>query len=367
MDSPLKFPLHIETLARDLKGNSSTEKVLLDHLMDTSQDTSLFHVYLRLGYQPEKAAFQNTPNRLQALQLLTEEFGPDNDDELAYTELKHEFYRTFKEKQIDQFSSPVSLGLNSVSTTDEQPRGMFDDASLMDFWGNITPQKPLRIDLDFETPNKTLDVEGRSSKGLRSVSLRVKEILRRKGKSSYKDVADVLVQQLDLPPWADRTKEEKNIRRRVYDALNVLIAAGIMGRDGRDIVMLTAEAYAPLEDDDEIRQIKHSIVEKRQKLRELAYNYMGLTQLIARNKLQDPLDRIGFPFIVLATEDSPDNSLIIATNSSCTNIRMSFVKETFTIGDSDIVKMLAFQKPWNFDALPSGVKGSFGGFPFEEL
>jgi transcription factor Dp-1 len=31
----------------------------------------------------------------------------------------------------------------------------------------------------------------------------------------------------------DRIKEEKNVRRRVYDAINVLIAAGILRRDGK--------------------------------------------------------------------------------------------------------------------------------------
>jgi len=352
----LKLPLHIENLARDLKVNPSTERVLLDHLTDTYQDIGLYQIYLRLGYSPEKAAFQHTPTRLQALQLISEEFGQTKEDEQAHADLKHEFYRTFKENQIDQFSSPASLGLTSVSTCDEQSRGMFDDTSLMDFWGNITPQKPMKIDLEFETPCKSVDLEGRSSKGLRSVSLRVKEILRRKGKSSYKDVADVLVQQLDLPPWADKSKEEKNIRRRVYDALNVLIAAGIMGRDGRDIVMLNTEPSAPSEDDEELKQLKMAVMQKRQKIRELAYNYMGVKQLISRNKLQNTDERIDFPFIVLATEDSPDNSLYITANSTCQKVNLSFKKEAFTIGDSDLVKMMPFQKPWNFDLLPHGVR-----------
>jgi hypothetical protein len=33
-----------------------------------------------------------------------------------------------------------------------------------------------------------------------------------------------------------QNKEEQNIKRRVYDALNVLIALGVLRKDGRKIV-----------------------------------------------------------------------------------------------------------------------------------
>lgn len=356
MDSPVKLPIHIERLTRELKQNTNTEKVLLDHLPDTSRDTSLYQVYLRLGYSSSKAGFQQTPTRLQVLQLISEEFGITQVDELDHADLKLEFFRTFNENQIGQFSSPASLGLSPATTANEPSQSAHDCNSLMDYWGNITPQKPFRMEVEFETPSKFFDLEARSSKGLRSVSLRVKEILRQKGKSSYRDIADVLVHQLELPAWADKPKEEKNIRRRVYDALNVLIAAGVMSRDGRDILMLRADASNPTDDDEELKQIKLSVMQKRQKLRDLAYNSMSLKQLFARNKNQETSERIDFPFIVLATEDSADNRLSISSSPTCRKIRMSFVKEAFSIGDSDIVKMLRFQRPWNTDALPSVVR-----------
>jgi hypothetical protein len=353
----LQLPPHIETLARDLKDNLNTEKVLLAHLTAISQDISLYHIYVQLGYSPDKAAFLHTPTRVQALQLLSEEFGQIRPEELTHDDLKEEFYRTFKAMQIGQFTSPGSLGLNSAEISGELPRGMYtDDTSLMDFWGNTTPQKPEKMEIDFETPCKTEDVEARSSKGLRSVSLRVKEIVRRRGKSSYKDVADVLVKQLNLPSWADRPKEEKNIRRRVYDALNVLIAADVIGRQGRDIILATPDSLLQADDNEMLGSLKQSIVQKQHHLRELAYDFMGIRQLISRRILQKPDDRIDFPFIVVATEDSPSNRLVISTDSTCQSMRMRFKKEAVTVGDSDIVRMMPFQRPWNFQALPREVR-----------
>jgi hypothetical protein len=234
---------------------------------------------------------------------------------------------------------------------------MFDEGSLMDFWGNDAPRRPIKVKLDFETPHKAFDVEGKSSKGLRSVSLKVKEILRQRGKASYKDIADVLVRQLDLPEWVDKSKEEKNIRRRVYDALNVLIATGIMERDGREIVMASQDAAVHLEDDDEeLRSLRKSVSEKQFQLRELAYSTMAMSKLISRNKLEEAAERINFPFIVIATRDSPDNSVSMTVNSGRQKIKMGFAMETLTVGDSDIVRMLPFQQPWNMESLPKGVR-----------
>jgi hypothetical protein len=358
MESPLQLPPHIQTLVQDLKSNPSTKKVLLDHLPDTSQDFSLYQVYLRLGYSPAAAGFQYTPTKLQAFQLLTEEFSLNRPDSFTCADLKQEFYRTFMARGVEEFSTPDSLGLVAEDLSEQllEPSLMLFEPSLMDFWGDSTPQKMVRTELNSETPCKVFDIEGRSSKGLRSISLRVKEILRRRGKATYKEVADDLVNQLNLPDWADRGKEEKNIRRRVYDALNVLISAGVMGRLGREIGLVSQETSMPIEDDGEMRVIRGSVAEKRSRLRELAYNFMSVSQLITRNKQAEPADRIDFPFIVVATEDTPDNSLCISADSACLNIRLKFKKEAVTVGDSDIVRKMPFQKPWQMEVLPKEVR-----------
>ena len=61
------------------------------------------------------------------------------------------------------------------------------------------------------------------------------------GATTYQNVATRLIQELKEeskmglhnfePKWVDSEKDEKNVWRRVYDALNVLIAAGVLRKN----------------------------------------------------------------------------------------------------------------------------------------
>lgn len=69
--------------------------------------------------------------------------------------------------------------------------------------------------------------------------------------TSYKDVANKLIDELVIDGELDesgrkldkktsfekKTKEEKNVRRRVYDALNVLIASGVLKKNANKNVL----------------------------------------------------------------------------------------------------------------------------------
>lgn len=68
------------------------------------------------------------------------------------------------------------------------------------------------------------------AKGLRHFSSKVCEKVESKGRTTYNEVADELVLEL-----RHREGDEKNIRRRVYDALNVLMAVGIFTKEKKDI------------------------------------------------------------------------------------------------------------------------------------
>lgn len=68
------------------------------------------------------------------------------------------------------------------------------------------------------------------NKGLRHFAMQVCNKIEAKGRTTYNEVADELVIELkDQPDGGD----DKNIRRRVYDAFNVLLAVGIIGREGK--------------------------------------------------------------------------------------------------------------------------------------
>ena len=104
----------------------------------------------------------------------------------------------------------------------------------------------------------------RVSKGLRHFSLKVCEMMRQRQRTTYSQVADDLAEELasnneeiinptvrtldmdgfdsnggisidSMKSFSKRTAE-LNIRRRIYDALNVLIATDIIVRDGKEIV-----------------------------------------------------------------------------------------------------------------------------------
>ena len=91
----------------------------------------------------------------------------------------------------------------------------------------------------------------RSERGLKRLSVKVRDLVFKLKETSYKDVANRLIDELvnddeydeegnklDRRISSDRkTKEEKNVRRRVYDALNVLIASGVLKKNANKNVM----------------------------------------------------------------------------------------------------------------------------------
>ncbi|GJN09062.1 hypothetical protein PR202_ga27031 [Eleusine coracana subsp. coracana] len=93
----------------------------------------------------------------------------------------------------------------------------------------------------------------KGNRGLRQFSMKVCEKVESKGRTTYNEVADELVAEFSDPnnnidaPDPDNPNavkkydlswqqyDEKNIRRRVYDALNVLMAMDIISKDKKEI------------------------------------------------------------------------------------------------------------------------------------
>ncbi|XP_029769119.1 transcription factor Dp-1 [Terrapene carolina triunguis] len=79
----------------------------------------------------------------------------------------------------------------------------------------------------------------KNGKGLRHFSMKVCEKVQRKGTTSYNEVADELVAEFSttdnhISP-NESAYDQKNIRRRVYDALNVLMAMNIISKEKKEI------------------------------------------------------------------------------------------------------------------------------------
>ncbi|XP_072474259.1 transcription factor Dp-2 isoform X7 [Notamacropus eugenii] len=78
----------------------------------------------------------------------------------------------------------------------------------------------------------------KNGKGLRHFSMKVCEKVQRKGTTSYNEVADELVSEFTNSNnhlATDSAYDQKNIRRRVYDALNVLMAMNIISKEKKEI------------------------------------------------------------------------------------------------------------------------------------
>ncbi|EAR88175.2 transcription factor e2f/dimerization partner (macronuclear) [Tetrahymena thermophila SB210] len=140
----------------------------------------------------------------------------------------------------------------------------------------------------------------RSSRGLRNLSLKVKQIVVQKGQTSYKEVADQLVDELKSQSLGsmkpeDIQKDEQNIKRRVYDALNVLIASKVIEKTGKVVKScdkshlngrcLQADNWKNVKlVESERDKKKETLLQKQKILTEYAAKYLALMNLMERNK-----------------------------------------------------------------------------------
>ena len=94
----------------------------------------------------------------------------------------------------------------------------------------------------------------RCSRGLKVLSVKVRDIVYKKKRTSYKEVAEALISEnhfgddfgetSNVPLKSHKQKknknkkkarEEQNVKRRVYDALNVLIAAEVLKKTNKTV------------------------------------------------------------------------------------------------------------------------------------
>ncbi|KAG0773521.1 hypothetical protein G6F22_014808 [Rhizopus arrhizus] len=99
----------------------------------------------------------------------------------------------------------------------------------------------------------------RATKGLRHFSKQVCDKVAQKKITTYNEVADELAMdiQKSLGTTNKHSYDQKNIRRRVYDALNVLMAMNIITKDKKVIKWLgIPECYKTTSDDLLLKEIR---------------------------------------------------------------------------------------------------------------
>lgn len=143
-----------------------------------------------------------------------------------------------------------------------------------------------------------------------------------KGTTTYNEVADELVAEFSADPIASRAAfqggflpvdaepfDQKNIRRRVYDALNVLMAMNIISKEKKEIRWIGLPTNAAQECQDletEKEKRLEAIAVKKQQLRDLLLQQIAFKNLVERNKSSDLIPAsnaiISLPFIVVNTD-----------------------------------------------------------------
>jgi len=239
------------------------------------------------------------------------------------------------------------------------------------------------------------DAKTRSSRGLRVLSLKVRDIVSKRKKTSYKEVAEALLEDLNQKlkgrPQSEIAKEEQNVKRRVYDALNVLIAADVLRKEGKLVcvgsasINLGSEGKKKLKNEkasllEQIQEIKKRKKEKMEALQELVFKSLAVKNLIRMNKEKEGLELVGakntkanpfsndrsqkanyntnatrvevvqqtpalkqksqdvisFPFIVVMSS-SPENSMNLNMDSSQKQLSIESKKPFDIFGDIDVL------------------------------
>ena len=165
--------------------------------------------------------------------------------------------------------------------------------------------------------NALKDYKNSMNKGLREFSLKVSEKVKQKGTTTYTEVAEELISE-SLPAaqyltTQQHSLEQKNVRRRVYDALNVLMAVNVIRRDKKTVRWVgipTTEIQECKELQEEKARLVARIAEKEKELKKLALQKVVFHKLVERNRSEsfsataENENVVRLPYITVSTDNS---------------------------------------------------------------
>ncbi|XP_047311701.1 transcription factor-like protein DPB isoform X2 [Impatiens glandulifera] len=191
----------------------------------------------------------------------------------------------------------------------------------------------------------------KGGRGLRQFSMKVCEKVESKGRTTYNEVADELVAEFADPSYnmasPDKQYDEKNIRRRVYDALNVLMAMDIISKDKKEI-QWKGLPRTSLKDIEELKTehlgLQNNIEKKADYLQELEDQFIGLQNLVKRNEQiygstntlgSRKSDSVALPFILVQTPPSATAEIEISEDMQL--VHLDFNSTPFELHDDNYV------------------------------
>lgn len=213
-------------------------------------------------------------------------------------------------------------------------------------WAGKRPHELANSDYNDSKRSKKGEKGG---KGLRHFSMKVCEKVQKKGTTSYNEVADELVAEFTDPQRhlspMDQAYDQKNIRRRVYDALNVLMAMNIISKEKKEIKWLGLPTNSAQECQNLEREKQRKVERirlKTQQLQDLILQQIAFKNLVERNRMMEkahslpsPNSTVHLPFIIVNTNKKT------VIDCSISNDKMEYLfnfDNTFEIHDD--VEML---------------------------
>ena len=185
---------------------------------------------------------------------------------------------------------PFLPGLNATysspdSNFDVYPLSplLFEECSLDKLW-SLPAKRP--------TPEASIGLKIKSE--LKNLSWSIKEIISKRKVSTYKEVANELISE--LASSSELTKDVRNIRRKIYDAINVLTATNIIEKQGKQIVLkpkINAERSV-------------SVTKKKEKLVRLMDSYIATKNLFEQNSLERVARKVPYPLTLISLGEGSD-------------------------------------------------------------
>ena len=184
------------------------------------------------------------------------------------------------------------------------------------------------------------------------------DIIKQSGKTTYKAISDQIVNEIN----EKSLKDEKNIRRRIYDSLNVMKSMKLFNRDKntKTIMWNYGQEFDPLNeiedkselnekndnkiDSGDIASLKKEIKEKNNKLELLKMELIGLKNVLERNAKENEKipeqQKLYFPFIVIEFPSNKDPKINVALNDNKTKAHFGFDEVISMYGDLDAVSKI---------------------------
>ena len=286
-------------LYQELRDSPDIETVLLRYAGLIAEDPELAKLYHRLGFSQAQRCFLVPPSRELALALFSK-------DALTIMH-KSDIYLELEAGDWDVHRGGRSQGFEpSGGVVDDSDFGL--PGEFPEFPEEEQPavnclwkMEPTSSSLpEHHSPSPPVP---RGNKGLKKLSIAVKGLVTIHGALTYKEVADRLISTMDD---SEAEKEEKNIRRRVYDALNVLIAADVLTKQGKEVRLKPTPRLAPISESDETQK---RLLGKQKQLKTVTEQYKALNALMMRNQKLNPRNRVGMPFVIMATRKTSQDEV----------------------------------------------------------